>query len=321
MVTQLIEILKGHKVFLQTHDFPDPDALASAYGMKVLLSNFGIESVIVYKGEVEKISVRRMLFLFNIEVVSIENLPEMKPEDYIVTVDAQKYNSNITDFIGDEIACVDHHPTVKECDYKYKDVRICGACASIVTGYFEELGIPIDKNTATALLYGIKMDTDSFNRGVTKYDVERFATLSEVADMQTIVGLYNNTMELNDLQAYGEAIRNIKVYGKVGFAYIDFECQDPLIAMVSDFVLRLDVVEVSVIYTKRGGGYKFSVRSENPRINAGRLTKTALRNVGDGGGHAQMAGGIIFKDKVELLRDDHDNYIEKLFMDALEELR
>jgi nanoRNase/pAp phosphatase (c-di-AMP/oligoRNAs hydrolase) len=30
----LIELLRGHKVYLQTHNFPDPDAISSAFGLK-----------------------------------------------------------------------------------------------------------------------------------------------------------------------------------------------------------------------------------------------------------------------------------------------
>ena len=30
---RLAELCRGHTVFLQTHNFPDPDAIASAYGV------------------------------------------------------------------------------------------------------------------------------------------------------------------------------------------------------------------------------------------------------------------------------------------------
>ena len=43
---QLIELLKGHKVYLQTHNFPDPDALASAYGLQQFLKHYDIDSTI-----------------------------------------------------------------------------------------------------------------------------------------------------------------------------------------------------------------------------------------------------------------------------------
>ena len=56
-MTKLEEILsyiKGKSVYVQMHNFPDPDAIASAYGMKKLLEAEGISAEIVYKGNIEK---------------------------------------------------------------------------------------------------------------------------------------------------------------------------------------------------------------------------------------------------------------------------
>lgn len=316
---RLIALLKNHMVYLQTHNFPDPDALASAYGIQVFLHAHGIESIICYSGNIEKNSTKRMIKEFGIEAVHIEDLKNMKPTDYIVTIDAQKYNSNITDFPGDEVACIDHHPTMVSCSYEYSDIRICGACASIVADYFRISKTTLDTNTATALLYGIKMDTDSFNRGVTDFDIEMFAYLHKRADNQKIIFMYNNNMEIEDLYAYGEAIRNIKIYDNVGFARIPFDCPDALIAMISDFILGLDVVELSVVYAIRNGGYKFSVRNETEIYHAGTVIQKALDGIGGGGGHFSMAGGLVTKEGLESLGDNADFAIRQRFLDAVEE--
>lgn len=318
---RLVDLLNGHMVYLQTHNFPDPDALASAFGMQVFLQAHGVDSVICYAGNIEKNSTKRMIEEFGIEIVHIDDLQDMAFSDYIVTIDAQKYNSNITDFPGNEVACIDHHPTMIPCSYEYSDIRICGACASIVADYFKETGTSLDKNTATALLYGIKMDTDSFNRGVTDFDIEMFAFLHKLADNQKIVSLYNNNMEIEDLYAYGEALRNIKIYDNVGFARISFDCPDALIAMISDFILGLDVVELSVVYAKRNGGYKFSVRNETEVYHAGTITAKALEGVGGGGGHFSMAGGFMTKEGVKSLGQNKNFLIRQRFMDAIAEER
>ena len=63
---KLIDLLRGHRVFIQTHNFPDPDALASAQGLKVFLRAHGIDSVICYEGNIEKISTRKMIDKFEI---------------------------------------------------------------------------------------------------------------------------------------------------------------------------------------------------------------------------------------------------------------
>jgi nanoRNase/pAp phosphatase (c-di-AMP/oligoRNAs hydrolase) len=79
-------------------------------------------------------------------------------------VDSQKNSGNITDFIGDEIAVIDHHPTFVQSSYLYAELEITGACASLIARYYRELGITPDGNTASALLYGLRMDTLQFSR-------------------------------------------------------------------------------------------------------------------------------------------------------------
>lgn len=318
---RLVNLLKNHMVYLQTHNFPDPDALAAAFGMQEFLRANGVDTTICYAGKIEKNSTKRMMDEFGIDVVHIDDLPHMVEKDYIVTIDAQKYNSNITDFVGDEVACIDHHPTMIPCAYEYSDIRICGACCSIVTDYFIKSDTTLDTNTATALLYGIKMDTDSFNRGVTDFDIEMFAHLHKLADNQKIISMYNNNMEIEDLHAYGEAIRNVKIYENVGFAKISFDCPDGLIAMISDFILGLDVVEFSVVYVVRNGGYKFSVRNETAVYHAGTITQKALDGLGGGGGHFSMAGGVITEDRLLQLGNDPDFEIRKRFLNAIKQER
>lgn len=314
---KLVEILSGGNVYIQTHNYPDPDAIASAFGLQRLLAHYGIQAKICYDGTAEKLSAQVMLNNFGIEMISVRELEGMSAQDKIVTVDSQKYNSNLTDLIGDEVACIDHHPTMIACDYEYKDIRIVGACASLIAEYYFENGVIPEKHVASALVYGIKMDTADFSRGMTQFDVEMYAKLFPYADNDLLDRMKINTIEFADLKAYGSAIENIRVYGNVGYAYIPFECPDALIAMISDFILALDIIEFSVVYAVRGDGYKFSVRSEIPEMHAGKIMQAAMNGIGSGGGHARMAGG--FADGAALPSDEalRDHEIRSHFRHAI----
>ncbi len=312
-LNKLIEILTGGNVYIQTHNYPDPDAIASAFGLQKLLEHSGISATICYDGTAEKLSAQAMLSNFGIEMISVNELMDMSEDDKIITVDSQKYNTNLTDLIGNEIACIDHHPTIIPCEYLYKDVRITGACASIITQYYFENGIIPEQNVASALVYGIKMDTADFTRGVTQLDIDMYSKLFPYADNDLLDRMKINTMEFADLKAYGSAIENIKVYGNIGYAYIPFECEDALIAMISDFILALDIIEFSVVYAVRGNGYKFSVRSEVPELHAGKIVNQALADVGSGGGHARMAGGFADGSKLPSERALRNHEIRRLF--------
>ena len=73
---EIISCIKGNSVYVQMHNFPDPDAIASAYGMKYLLRAEGIDAQIVYKGSIENTVTAKMVKLLNID---------MLPGNWIVT--------------------------------------------------------------------------------------------------------------------------------------------------------------------------------------------------------------------------------------------
>lgn len=317
--TNLIELCKGHNIYIQTHNFPDPDAIASAYGLQRLLQLCEIPSKLCYDGKIDKLSASKMLDFFQIHMLPYENLrPELKKDDYIICVDSQKNSGNVTDFVGEEVACIDHHPTFVKVGYQYQNIRITGACATLIAEYYETLGYEPDQDVATALLYGIKMDTLQFTRGVTCEDVKMFEFLFKYCDHEKLALLERNNMEFNDLKAYGAAIENIELYDRTGFSCIPFPCPDAMIAILADFILALVEVDVAVVFSYREDGIKLSVRSENPEIHAGNLIHEALADVGSGGGHAGMAGGLIRKEQEELLGRYPKDAVRNLFLKVLE---
>ena len=313
---ELLDTVKGHRVFIQTHNFPDPDAIASAVGLQRLLGFFGIDSTICYKGAVSKASIAGLVSSFGIEMTEIVNL-EIDPDDYVINVDVQTNNSNITDPGGMTVACIDHHPVVSSYDYRFRDVRICGACASIVADYFFSNDIAMDTETATILLYGLKMDTESFSRGVTDLDIEMFRRLFYLCDEDKLKKLTNHQMEFSELKAYTDALSTITVYNGVGFAFINSQASDGLIASVCDFMLTLVEVQFAVAYGYRGNGLKFSIRSELDYLDAGTITTNALEGIGTGGGHAVMAGGYLPFDNIMNADFDLQEELQNRFMNAV----
>ena len=314
-IEKLVGLCRDKTVYIQTHNFPDPDAIASAFGLQKLLGLHGIDAVLCYEGLIDKFSTSKMLQMFHIEMHAYDTIREqMKESDCIICVDSQKNSGNITDFIGQEIAVIDHHPTFVKSEYQYEDIRITGACASLVAEYFAQANLIPDQDTATALLYGIKMDTKQFSRGVTQLDISMFGFLNPLIDYDKMRDLECNNMEFSDLRAYSAAIENIKVFDAIGFSYIPFPCPDALIATISDFILALEEVQVSVVFSHRVDGIKFSVRSEIATVHAGELIHKTLRDCGSGGGHAGMAGGLIPQENVAMLGNHPENRVIQLFL-------
>ena len=317
---KLLEICQGKTVWIQTHNFPDPDAIASAYSLQELLGHFGIMTRLCHDGEIDKLSSVKMLTRLGAELHPYREIErEMRPDDTIILVDCQKNAGNTTDFVGDEAAVIDHHPTFEAAEYRYADLRITGACASLVADYFRALQVEPSPNAATALLYGMRMDTLQFSRGVTGFDIEMFGFLFPYVDQTLLQDLETNNMEFGDLHAYGASIDHIRVFGVVGFSYLDFECPDALVGMLSDFLLSLVEVEVVVLYAKRKGGFKFSFRSERADVNAGILAQQGLKDWGNGGGHATMAGGFVPREKLPAEDGQVYEAVQGHFIDIIRE--
>lgn len=297
-MTKLDELLRQinrEHVYIQTHNFPDPDAIASAFGLQQLLKHRGIKASICYKGKIDRYSTDKMQDMMQIELHNVDNLSNsLKGEDEVILVDAQKGNSNIIDITGDEIICIDHHPLNEKFNYRFSDIRPdVGACASIIAHYFFESGIPMDQKTATALTFGIRMDTCNLSRGTSKMDVEMLYRMFDLCDNDMIHMLQNSSLYFDDLVAYSKAIASIEVYENVSFADTGKNCPGSLIAIISDFMLALVSVSFSVVYSRQAEGIKISVRSEKPELDGGKIIGAALQGIGSGGGHAAMAGGFV----------------------------
>jgi len=292
---EMIAQIHSKYVYIQTHNFPDPDAISSAYGLRKLLKYKGIDAFICYKGKIDRYNTLKLIELLDIR---LENLEEMKrtlsEQDEVILVDAQKGNSNIIDMTGNEVICIDHHPIFEKIQYRFADIRPeLGACATLIAMYFFENNIPMDSKTATALSYGIRSDTDKLSRGTSKADMEMLYRMYDCSNQNLIHMLENRELYFNDLMTYTRAIESIKVFDKVSFSCAGTNCPEALVASVCDFMLALVEVEFSVVYAIQEQGIKLSVRSEGGGYDAGMIISRALKGIGNGGGHGAMAGGFI----------------------------
>lgn len=292
---EIIEHIKSEDVVIRLHNFPDPDAIASAYGLQdLLLSENNIKSKICYSGKIDRESTNKMVELLDIEAIEVNGAEKIDNETTIILVDSQKGNTNTAIFECGNIICIDHHPIYEDICYNYRDIRPeVGACASIIAEYYHESKITPDSKVATALLYGIKIDTANLTRGVSNLDLDMFYFLYKLADLQKLTNLESSNLQFSDLKEYMTAIKNIKVYGSVSFANTGDDCHEALIAMISDFTLSISEVQFSIVYSIKEDGIKISTRSKTEKYDAGKITKAALVGLGSGGGHPFMAGGFV----------------------------
>ncbi|MFO7736273.1 MAG: DHH family phosphoesterase [bacterium] len=291
---KLISLLKKkQKVYIQTHNFPDHDAVSSAYALQYLLEKNDIDSRLIYHGEILRESLQNMIDSFKIDIRHHYNY-EITEEDSIVIVDGSKGKSNVAELRGRVVAVIDHHEGGVPTDVPFTDIRSSyGACVTIIFGYFAALKLEPSKAVASAMLTGVNFDTHNLMRNVSEKDIEAFAMLHGVSDMEIVRSLVRNNLNIEDLPQFRYLIDNVHVRGNFAFCYFGQGINKNLLAILSDFLLTLEEIEFVALCTRVQESVHFSVRSSNAKARANNIIQKVLEGLGSGGGHADMAGGFM----------------------------
>lgn len=293
-LSELLGVIGARRpVYVQTHDFPDHDSVASAFGMQGILGRSGVPSRIVYGGDVQRDSLRRMIRDLGIEVVPAAAVA-MSASDPIVIVDGCKGSKNVTELPGDEIAVIDHHDVKSPDNVAFIDIRPDrGACSTLVHGYWTEAGEQIPVPVATALMIGINMDTALLTREVSRDDIQAYADLYTIADIRLENSILRNSIQTKDLAFYRHALENVQISDRIAFCWFPAGCNQNLLGILGDFFISLEEAEFVILCARNAQVINVSVRNEREGWNASRIVQKALEGIGFGGGHADMAGGVI----------------------------
>lgn len=290
---ELIHVIKNEHIYIQMHNYPDQDAIASAAGLQSLLLARGKQSTICYQGNIDKSNTLKMIELLHINIYNINKLIT-KEDDELILVDAQKGNVNVKELTGIEIACIDHHYKYDTTCYRFNDIRPgIGSCSSIIASYFLENNIELSENIATALAYGLKIDTGNFSRKFSDLDIDMFSYLYKNSNIDLLFQIESCSLKLKDLNAYLKAIKNLRLYDNFGVTNIGNDCSEAIIGTLADFLMTLSEVDFTVVYSYRAGGLKLSIRNSIPNLDANNIIRKVLYGIGNGGGHPSMAAGFI----------------------------
>ncbi|MDR1428845.1 MAG: TraB family protein, partial [Spirochaetaceae bacterium] len=298
--SKLKEILKaksdGGKVVIQTHDFPDHDAVAAAFALAELLGHFEFTPSILYRGEIRSHSLTTMIHELAIPLAQVTD--DMAPPELVncpcVIVDGNPANANAREATRFLAGVVDHHGNSSPPDCPFIDVRPdYGSSSAMVAAYWKEAGLVPPSAVATAILMGIEMDTDFLSRQVSRDDLDAFYRLFFTGDWQSASRIVKTSLCKADLPVLTMAVNNSKIEGSLFFTHLTVDCSQELISILADFFLRLREITVTVIVEIKGKDHHVSVRSRDQGISAAKIVREALKDIGAGGGHDHMAGGAL----------------------------
>ena len=296
-IIRLREVIQGRrKATILTHNNPDPDGIASAYGLKLLLSELaGVESEIRHGGIVARAENQLMVKLLRIEMRPYRASARQANDDRLVAVvDTQPGGMNLPLGPKDRVDIViDHHPLHKATTKApFQDVRPgYGSCGAIVTEYLKEAGPALGKRPATALYYGIKTDTSDYARDIAPADISAMHFLFPSVSLRLLHTIENPTLPRAFFSLYFEALNSARVHGDVIVVSLDRDGQPDFMAQMSDQLIRMQGVKWVFVCGPSGDACHFSLRGSSSRSPAGRMAQRVAGRVGSGGGHERSAGG------------------------------
>jgi nanoRNase/pAp phosphatase (c-di-AMP/oligoRNAs hydrolase) len=273
---------------------PDPDGIACGYALRALLGRKRPTAPLISFGEVTRPENRAMVAALGIEVrtVTTEELVEF---DALALLDVQPtvFGEDPPARLRSVDLVIDHHPERSGYDAVIKDIRPAyGATSTILTEYVRASEIELGPRLATALVYGIKSDTQLLGRETSREDIAAFAYLHACHSPALLRRIERPALPAPGLRALGRALAKSHVEDGIHLLVLGHVRED-VIPQVADMGLQAEGAEWAIAAGIVGRDLVFSVRNVGYVRAAGEVVRAVVEGLGVGGGHRSMAKGII----------------------------
>ncbi len=251
-----------HLIVLQ--DFPDPDALSSAWTYQLIAQQYDIKCEIVYAGTLSHQE--------NIALVKLTGLPAqrwalatLKSKDLslyqgFVLIDNQGTTSQLLSVVQQAqmplIAVIDHHSLQGELKSEFIDIRpAVRSTATIFTQYLQSGLLSLDNSIsqhvkcATALMHGLRSDTNRLLQAQEE-DFMAAAYLSRFCDVQLLNAVLQANRSKRVMDVIERSLKNRIVqnnFSIAGVGYLRYDDRDA-IPQAADFIVTEENVHTAVVY-------------------------------------------------------------------------
>ncbi len=294
---ELTTLLQKHaSMLIVLQDNPDPDALGAAVALRKLANvAAGMQCSFGAGGTVGRAENRALV---NYLQLNIRPLAQLSSDrfDVVAMVDTQpgQGNNSLPEDFHVSIV-IDHHPLRPETrTVEFRDVRSrYGATSTVLCEYLMEAEMDIDVEIATALLYGIRSDTQDFGREATQADIQAYGILYPLANKRLLGTIQRGQVPTAYFQMLAAGLENARLCGRCAYSDLGVIDNPDMIAEVADLLLRHEEADWALTWGYCDGVTLLSLRTESPSQEADAAIKRVVRGKGSGGGHHTMAGGQI----------------------------
>ena len=309
-LSALLEQHRGERHAIVLQDYPDPDAISSAWAHKMIAARYAIECAIVYEGRVSHQENLALVQLTDIELLRFSEADDLKQFQGTVFVDNQGTTAALTDRFATAgvkpLVIVDHHEPQDRISAPFTDIRKIGATATIYTEYIREGLLELNKNDpqhirlATALMHGIRSETSGLVRAHLE-EMEAGTFLTPFIDHSLLEDILSVKRAKQVMDVIRQALENREIkdsYSISGVGFLRSEDRDS-IPQAADFLLTEENVHTAIVYgiiIKADREMVIgSMRTNKVTLNPDEFLKEALGATETGryyGGGRRGAGGF-----------------------------
>jgi nanoRNase/pAp phosphatase (c-di-AMP/oligoRNAs hydrolase) len=259
-LSQLLEAHRGERHIIVLQNYPDPDAISSAYAHQLISAQYGIQTDIVYNGKISHQENVALIKLLGLKLIPFSADLDVRQYTGAVFVDNQGTTAGqIVEALEaagvPTLVVVDHHAAQDRLQAAFSDIRRTGATATIYAEYLRSGLVPLDRArrehqvVATALLHGLLTDTGDLVHANAE-DFEAGAFLSEFRDAEVLAQIMSQARSKQTMEIIRRALGNrliVESFCISGIGYVRAEDRDA-IPQAADFLLTEENVHTAIVY-------------------------------------------------------------------------
>ena len=261
---QTLKKAEGKRLLICIKGYPDPDNIGSSLALQWLGNAFNIKSTIVYFDEISHHENKALVKKLDLELIQWSEEFEIEGYDYFAVNDSQSIDMPIE--LPENcplLVFVDHHKALGTIEGEHVDIReSAGSTSSIYVEYLQSAPVKFsgdnseETKIATALMHGIRSDTDDFvNATSIDYQASQFLSTKVDKDLLSLISRQSipaKTMDLTQIALQHKDIKETYLFSGVG--YVREEHRDG-IGQCADYLLHREGIETVVVYGVVGNAY------------------------------------------------------------------
>ena len=294
---RLSAVLDGARnMLIIVQNTPDPDAIAAAAALRELANQrHEIACSIGHSGAVWRAENLAHLRYLNLKTRTLADL-DLDRFDRLAMVDAQPGAGNVSfDSAVRLDVVIDHHPIRPETrSARFTDIRSrYGATSTILYEYLTAAEVAIPTPVATAMVYGIRSDTQDLGRESTRADLEAFLDLYPDANARALGRIVQAPLPRSYFSKLRIALDQATIYGNRVVSYLGHLDSPEMVAEAADLLLRAEEIDWAMCLAVIDGWLHLSLRTTDRDRNAGHIARNLGGRRGFGGGHQALAAAQI----------------------------